>query len=750
MIITGSDIDIFDINGNKIAEIGFAGGLFKRELMNEHYIQLSLNYTEYFEFGRGMFVKYQDRIYTIRKESLPEQKGLYELRYTLKFEAIEMFFLDFVLFYTFQGFSEAAWTLTGTPQQFLQIALVNINEYFGLMDEADKWKIGVFPVMTPIEISFENQNTFDGLTNIAEKFGAEWWLDYESKTLNLGYYESESEAIDLEIDQALKEFKRSNENNDDYCTRLFAFGGARNIPTNYRGIEPGSVVDALVQKRLRLPASNGDFIDAIPNMLPNQIIERVKFFDHIFPQRTGEITSLRIDDTQKDQDGNPWLIFYFKDSGLNFSEDYILPGQTLKLTFGDNSWLAGRTFELEYHPSTIEGETGEFEIINDQSLPNITIPNDILRPKVGDFYTLFNFDISLVGDQYVGEAEQLLLEEATEWMESVRMDNSTYTCPVDPVWAYHNELSMGLGQRVNLISDILKYGIKESRVFGYEKSLETFEDTYTIGDKPRYSRLKTIDKTIETNREIADLQYLEAMRAANGALRNVKALNYLRIALENNTTIEGGLILTTLIRLGHMVGNVWKENAGISGIVTEAGDDPFLWGGGTFDDAIESIANIILRMDGSGQLAKGNILWDALGNILMRGLFESNKDGNRIIIDPEDRSIKLIDANGDIYGRWVFSEYGSRFELEYNNNKTRMLATGIESQFENRFGQYGYGGMSVSEFDSSNKLLRGFRASIPSDTDTLEVITEGLPENSLGLRKGQHYCGDDGIIRMVK
>lgn len=38
--------------------------------------------------------------------------------------------------------------------------------------------------------------------------------------------------------------------------------------------------------------------------------------------------------------------------------------------------------------------------------------------------------------------------------------------------------------------------------------------------------------------------------------------------------------------------------------------------------------------DGSGHLAAGNVAWDALGNLLIRGWFESNNSGNRIVIDP--------------------------------------------------------------------------------------------------------------------
>lgn len=743
MIETGKDIDVFDTANNKIATLGFADGKFSRELMSEHYIQLILNYNNYFKFGRGIYVIYQNRTYTIREESQPEQKGLSDFKYTLKFESIEMFFQDFILFYTFQNMKEAEWTLTGTPQQFLQIAISCINNYFGLTTDSEKWKIGIFPAVSPINLSFDSQNTFDALTYIAEEFNSEWWLDYNKKTLNLGYYESDNEEIDLAVDQALKELRQSKENNDDYCTRLFAFGGTRNIPTNYRGVIGGeSVVDALVQKRLRLPFSNGDFIDAMPNMDQNQIIERVKIFDHVFPKRTGEITSLRVDDTQKDNNGNPWLIYYFKDSGLNFSSDYILPGLTLSLTFGDNSWLAGRTFELAYHE-----DTQEFEIINNQDIPDLAIPNDVLRPRIGDNYVLFNFDIALVGNQYVGEAEQELLEESTKWMDSIQYDNNTYTCPVNPVWAYYNNLDMGLGQKVNLISDILKYGVKKSRVFGYEKSLETFEDTYTIGDKPRYSRLKSIDKTIETNREISDLQYLEAMKVANGSVRTMKGLNYLRTAFQNKTEIRDGLVLSSLILLGQMVGNVWKENAGINGINNGENDVAF-WAGGSLDQAVNTANNPYLMEDFAQSVVThlGKLI---ANDVFLRGRFESNKDGLRIVIDPERRSLTFDDTNSgngidivavDGMPSIIASAIlGGRTAYGYNSHDGLYVRNRYSDSTIEEASQYYAGIVNITKTEGGTTFNK-FSASV--DGGTLEIILQNLPKSAQGLKPNQLWLNN--------
>jgi hypothetical protein len=46
--------------------------------------------------------------------------------------------------------------------------------------------------------------------------------------------------------------------------------------------------------------------------------------------------------------------------------------------------------------------------------------------------------------------------------------------------------------------------------------------------------------------------------------------------------------------------------------------------------------------DKSMNLAGGNILYDLLNGLQLMGRFESNKEGNRIVIDPEDRTLKFI------------------------------------------------------------------------------------------------------------
>lgn len=652
MIETGSDIEVCDVNDNQIAILGFGDGnitpeaKWNKELMTKNEVHIFFNYPELADgyFKRGCYIDTglkEGRFFLRTEPTNPSHNAnTGGFQYELIFEAFEMLWQDCIMFYTYQGLKEAGWNLTGTPAQHAQIAVDSINDQFGT-----DWTIGEIPEMSPVLISYDSQNAFDGLTDIAEKFGLEWYADYENKTINFVSSYEFGDHIQLKREEELSEITVSNENTEDYCTRLVVFGSTRNIPSNYRSTGSSEIVDAVVQKRLRMPIATGDHLDALPNMKPSQIDTKVKIFDDIYPKRIGTITSIRSVVTKND-DGKEMTVFFFKDSGLTFNTDYLIPGLNLSLHFESGN-LNGRDLELRYH----HGD-GEFEIVNDQNNPNIIIPNDILSPKAGDQYVLYNFNIGLVDDQYIPEAEAELQAKAEEYFTSILEDNATYTCTMNPYRLAEYGLDLEMGQRVKLITLMLRNGYKDSRIRGFEKVLGTPITTYIVGDKPTYRRLKTLEKTVETNKEISDMQYLEAMKAVRNTARTVKGMQYIREALANNTTIDGGLVLTSTIILGAIFGGEWKANAGINGVGGES-DDVAFWAGGTLDQAVNLVAN----PDATEDVAQivithgGKII---ANEALLRGRFESNHNGNRIVIDPSLRALRLVESGGKLVGDWSF------------------------------------------------------------------------------------------------
>lgn len=188
------------------------------------------------------------------------------------------------------------------------------------------------------------------------------------------------------------------------------------------------------------------------------------------------------------------------------------------------------------------------------------------------------------------------------------------------------------------------------------------------------------------------------------ATAGFQSINYIASAIKDGSVdILGGLILANMIQLGNYKnGKLQKVTAGVSGIYNDD-DDVAFWAGGKLEQAILTvmrfrndpnyqptdaewanmanfvathggdvflrgyiyalggyfrgkieIANgkILLNEDGSGQLANGNIKWDADGNPEFVGKVKvSSPSGYEITIFPEDEygrpSIDIHDNDGN-------------------------------------------------------------------------------------------------------
>ena len=228
--------------------------------------------------------------------------------------------------------------------------------------------------------------------------------------------------------------ERSEGENSEKYTRILAFGSTRNIPANYRETTPGEAVDAIYQKRLRISASKGKFIDAKPNMSPEEIKSAVVIFDEVYPKRIGTMSSIMtVEYTDTDTDTGvvtKWNAYRYKDTGLQFKEEYLMPGVELRIAIQSGN-LNGLDFAVKFNPlgrPETDPDSQLFEIVRNEDYGK-SLPNDILKPQNGDTYVLYGFNIQLVSDQYVPAGEEELYDTASEWLTDNNKDKSVFECP---------------------------------------------------------------------------------------------------------------------------------------------------------------------------------------------------------------------------------------------------------------------------------------------------------------------------------
>lgn len=159
-----------------------------------------------------------------------------------------------------------------------------------------------------------------------------------------------------------------------------------------------------------------------------------------------------------------------------------------------------------------------------------------------------------------------------------------------------------------------------------------------------------------------------------------QALSYLQEALENDTTINGGLLLSTLIKVGRRVGGKWKEAAGMSGISNDDNDVAF-YAGGTFEQAIRTVMSYIgnpqykpseQELSEMAQFVVTHGGQAIFNNAILRGLIYADGGVLRNIRTPND-SLK-INENGDIeiVGKFESAVNGKRIVIDPENGNIML------------------------------------------------------------------------------
>ena len=510
-------IDIKDISGAiLLTTLPNEGCKRKFTLMKEDYITLKFSLESPIFFKLGSYVECDFGLFEVcdlQKPVFNTDNAGYD--YELQLDAHYWKWKNKIFKYTPEvAGQEASWNLTASLDVQAGIVLRNLKA----LGYKYKGQDFVFSIDSTVEnkallMTYDNINILDACFSMAKKWDCECWVT--ENIIHFGRCES-GDAVDFEIGKNVQEMSQS-ESRSTYATRIYAFGSTKNIPSDYRPVDETVVLNGVVQKRLMLPEGT-PYIDAYPDMTTEEAIEQVVIFDDVYPRRVGTMSDITIKeytDKIENADGTTtekkWNAYRFKDTGITFSKDYILPGKELKITFQSGK-LNGMEFAVTFDPEGKPEKLGNggwnpeaqlWEIVRNEDYGR-PLPDGALIPENGDTYILSGWNSMKITEMgLVAEAQLELKDKADKYVAKSKIDPSTYNCKMMSDVAYsedgiHNLYS--IGQKVNLINKAYFENGRQSRIIGFEFNLDLPYDSpiYTVGETAAYSRIGELEEKVES------------------------------------------------------------------------------------------------------------------------------------------------------------------------------------------------------------------------------------------------------------
>ena len=510
-------VDIKDIFGKtRFSTPINAGAKGRFTLMKEDYIILPFSVPNpvYFKLGDyvdlsgvldeslgGLLSKVYE-IVDLQKPAFNASTGGYD--YKLRMDAYYWKWKNKIFKYTPEHAGhEASWSLTAPLDVQLGVFLRNLKA-LGYTYKGKEFEFSIDSTVEnkAVAMRYDNMNLLDALFSMAdkEKWDCDCWIT--DNIIHFGRNEY-GDSVRIELGVEASAMTRSD-SKGTYATRIYAFGSTRNIPADYRPVDEQTVVNGVVQRRLMLPADT-PYIDVYPDMSEEEAIEDIVVFENVYPRRTGTLSDVHTRTEEvKDENGTKETVTYYryKDTGLEFKEEYLIEGQELRIRFQSGK-LNGMEFGVIFNPDPKDDMRGAqlWEIVRNEDYGRM-IPDDTLRPENGDEYVLSGFNIQLVSDRYTSEAEQELKGKAQEYADRRKRDDGTYNTTLDSEWVYNDWLRRfyEFGQKVFLVNRAFFENGRDSRILGWEFNLDKPWDSpaYIIGESMPYSRIGDMEDKIDS------------------------------------------------------------------------------------------------------------------------------------------------------------------------------------------------------------------------------------------------------------
>lgn len=450
-----------------------------QDLLGNDIASLKVVSAETFEVNIGCSVVLYGKTYTMNQMPSVKKLGERYYEYTLNFEGPQYLLRRAAFFNTdITGYNNTGdFPLTADCELYLDVLISNLNRVYG----SGVWIKGVFPT-TPVKtIQFAESNCLSALQQICKEFEQEFEIIEGSGTYTINIKKVGStiaNTYSFGKGKGLYELQRDTVKDEDIITRLYPFGGTKNLRANYRGYS---------QRLMIGDPPNGNYIDAPDAIAAFGIIEGQKYFDDIFPSRTGTVTSVI----------SPYV---FTDASMDFdlnetdgsgNTKYLIAGVQAKIHFNTGN-LAGYEFGLAEKNGYVHS-TKTFTLVPFEDERGLKLPSEsevAFQIQPGDEYVIIDI---MLPDSYVETAELTLRSQAQLFLDQNKAPKVQYSLTFDEM--YLQELA-GPGAIVNYfeVGDYVRIVDSELAI---DKASRVISMTRDVLHPYRYKL--TIDDTYDVN-----------------------------------------------------------------------------------------------------------------------------------------------------------------------------------------------------------------------------------------------------------
>ena len=418
-----------------------------RAIMGDNSVTLNLSLPEYATIPVGSYIEYQGQRYTLWRPDNFKKHGTRNFEYKITFGSNQ----EILKRYKYKSLSDIPFqlkfTLTAKPKMFLQLLVDNLN----LRDSG--WTVGDCIVATEKYLSFNHEYCYDVLGRLAQEFNTEWEID--GKTIHLRKVEKfKTEPLALSYGKG-NGFRpgvgRATQGDKSPLNLLFVQGGDRNIDLatyNSRYLLLPKSKELEYEGRKYKTDKDGMYITRADKEV-SQYNEDSYDASNIYPSRVGEVTAVTTEEGT-DNEGNPVTFYNIVDTtipaDLNY-RDCRIAGEKATMIF-QTGVLTGREFDIVQTDTDLTGydhATRTFELVPLEE-DGVTLPNENLKPAIGDKYAIFNIKLPqayIQDDATQTGASWEMFKEAVRYFYENEEEKFSFTGELDPIWAKNKWLEIG-------------------------------------------------------------------------------------------------------------------------------------------------------------------------------------------------------------------------------------------------------------------------------------------------------------------